>query len=175
MGYTCYIAANKIFQKYCQMRSRANINTGERNRGPRAFRQFQGFRQCGRKRKTAAHQKRRVYIHVYQNCLSERSVPESLLSQCQNRRMISAYWEVLRKPGARVEAHPEYEKASLIERLVEPVHHHMFRVPWVLDDAGKVQVSRGYRVRFSSASAPTKAACSSAASVNLLILKFPGL
>ena len=55
----------------------------------------------------------------------------------------------------RDRAHPEYEKASLIERLVEPERIIMFRVPGV-DDAGKVQVNRGYRVQFNSAIGPYK-------------------
>ncbi len=52
-------------------------------------------------------------------------------------------------------------KAGLIERLVEPERIIMFRVPWV-DDPGKVQVNRGYRVQFNLLpSAPTRAACAS--------------
>ena len=70
-------------------------------------------------------------------------------------------------------AHPEYEKAGLIERLVEPERIIMFRVPWV-DDAGKVQVNRGYRVQFNSAIGPYKGGLRFHPSVNLSILKFLG-
>lgn len=48
-----------------------------------------------------------------------------------------------------LDQHPEYEAAGLLERLVEPERVVMFRVPWV-DDAGKVQVNRGYRVQYNS-------------------------
>ena len=64
------------------------------------------------------------------------------------RNILQAVEEVLESLEPVVEAHPEYEKASLIERLVEPERIIMFRVPWV-DDAGKVQVNRGYRVQFN--------------------------
>ena len=64
-----------------------------------------------------------------------------------------AVYEVLESLEPVVAAHPEYEKAGLIERLVEPERIIMFRVPWV-DDAGKVQVNRGYRVQFNSAIGP---------------------
>ena len=55
-----------------------------------------------------------------------------------------------------VDKHPEWEEAGLMERFVEPERIIIFRVPWV-DDNGKVQVNRGYRVR----SAPTRAVCAS--------------
>ena len=78
----------------------------------------------------------------------------------EQKEFLQAVEEVLESLEPVVEAHPEYEKASLIERLVEPERIIMFRVPWV-DDAGKVQVNRGYRVQFNSAIGPTKAACAS--------------
>ena len=69
--------------------------------------------------------------------------------------------------------HPEFEKASLIERLVEPDRIITFRVPWV-DDKGKVQVNLGYRVQFNNAIGPYKGGIRFHASVNLSILKFLG-
>ncbi len=66
---------------------------------------------------------------------------------------LQAVREVLESIQPVVEKHPEYEKAGLIERLVEPERIITFRVPWV-DDAGKVQVNRGYRVQFNSAIGP---------------------
>jgi len=67
---------------------------------------------------------------------------------------LQAVREVLESIQPVVEKHPEYEKAALIERLVEPERIISFRVPWV-DDQGKVQVNRGYRVQFNSAIRPT--------------------
>ena len=69
--------------------------------------------------------------------------------------------------------HPEFEKASLIERLVEPDRIFTFKVPWV-DDKGKVQVNLGYRVQFNNAIGPYKGGIRFHASVNLSILKFLG-
>ena len=63
--------------------------------------------------------------------------------------------QVLESIQPVVEKHPEYEKAGLIERLVEPERVISFRVPWV-DDQGKVQVNRGYRIQFNSAIGPYK-------------------
>ena len=62
----------------------------------------------------------------------------------EQKEFLQAVEEVLESLEPVVAAHPEYEKAGLIERLVEPERIIMFRVPWV-DDAGKVQVNRGYR------------------------------
>ena len=70
--------------------------------------------------------------------------------------------------------HPEYENVALLERFVEPERVILFRVPWV-DDNGKVQVNRGYRVQFSSAIGPYKGGLRLHPSVNLGILKFLGL
>ena len=68
---------------------------------------------------------------------------------------LQAVIEVLESIQPLVEKHPEYEKAGLIERLVEPERIITFRVPWV-DDKGQVQVNRGYRVQFNSAIGPYK-------------------
>ena len=69
--------------------------------------------------------------------------------------------------------HPEFEKARLMERLVEPERVLTFRVPWV-DDHGDVHVNTGYRVQFNSAIGPYKGGLRFHASVNLSILKFLG-
>ena len=63
---------------------------------------------------------------------------------------IQAATEVLLSLAPVFEKHPEYEKAALLERIVEPERQIMFRVPWV-DDNGNVQVNRGFRVQFNSA------------------------
>ena len=91
----------------------------------------------------------------------------------EQKEFLQAVEEVLESLERVVEAHPEYEKASLIERLVEPERIIMFRVPWV-DDAGKVQVNRGYRVQFNSAIGPYKGGLRFHPSVNQGILKFLG-
>jgi len=81
--------------------------------------------------------------------------------------------EVLRSLETVVEQHPEYQKASLLERLVEPERVIEFRVPWT-DDAGKVQVNRGFRVQFNSAIGPYKGGIRFASHVNLSVMKFLG-
>ena len=86
---------------------------------------------------------------------------------------IQAAEEVLATLQPALDAHPEYEVAGLLERLVQPERVIIFRVPWV-DDAGKVQVNRGYRVQFNSAIGPYKGGLRLHPSVNLGILKFLG-
>ena len=73
-----------------------------------------------------------------------------------------------------INAHPEYEKAALLERFIEPERTILFRVPWV-DDNGNVQVNKGYRVQFNSAIGPYKGGLRFHPSVNLSIMKFLGL
>ena len=81
--------------------------------------------------------------------------------------------EVLTSIEPVLEAHPEYVEAGIIERLIEPERCIMFRVPWV-DDSGKVQVNRGYRIEFNSALGPYKGGMRFAPSVYPGILKFLG-
>ena len=90
-----------------------------------------------------------------------------------DHEFIQAAEEVLATLQPALDAHPEYEAAGLLERLVEPERVIIFRVPWV-DDAGKVQVNRGYRVQFNSAIGPYKGGLRLHPSVNLGILKFLG-
>ena len=86
---------------------------------------------------------------------------------------LQAVREVLMSIEEVYNQHPEFEKAKLIERLVEPERIITFRVPWV-DDKGEVQVNLGYRVQFNSAIGPYKGGLRFHASVNLSILKFLG-
>jgi glutamate dehydrogenase (NADP+) len=86
---------------------------------------------------------------------------------------LQAVEEVLESLEPVVERHPEYQKAGLIERIVEPERIIVFRVTW-MDDSGKVQVNRGYRVQFNSAIGPYKGGLRLHPSVNLSILKFLG-
>ena len=84
-----------------------------------------------------------------------------------------ALTEVLHSIAPAVESNPQYEKAALLERLVAPEKATVFRVPWV-DDNGKVQVNRGYRVQFNSAIGPYKGGLRFHPSVNMSIIKFLG-
>lgn len=86
---------------------------------------------------------------------------------------LQAVREVLLSVEDVYNQHPEFEKAKIIERLVEPERIITFRVPWV-DDRGEVQVNIGYRVQFNSAIGPYKGGLRFHASVNLSILKFLG-
>ena len=86
---------------------------------------------------------------------------------------LQAVREVLESIQPVVEKHPEYEKAGLIERMVEPERIITFRVPWV-DDQGKVQVNRGYRVQFNSAIGPYKGGLRFQKNVYEGIIKFLG-
>ena len=81
--------------------------------------------------------------------------------------------EVLTSLAPVMDAHPEYEKAALLERLVEPERGVTFRVVWV-DDAGNVQVNKGYRYQFNSAIGPYKGGLRFAPSVYPGIIKFLG-
>ena len=86
---------------------------------------------------------------------------------------IQAVTEVLTTLKPVIESNPAYEKAGLLERMVEPERIVQFRVPWV-DDSGKVQVNRGFRVEFNSAIGPYKGGLRFHPSVNISIIKFLG-
>lgn len=79
--------------------------------------------------------------------------------------------EVLRTLWPFLEANPHYLQAGILERMVEPERAVLFRVSWV-DDQGKVQVNRGYRIQMSSAIGPYKGGLRFHPSVNLSVLKF---
>ncbi|KIP98441.1 MULTISPECIES: NADP-specific glutamate dehydrogenase [Pseudomonas] len=79
--------------------------------------------------------------------------------------------EVLRSLWPFLEANPHYLQAGIVERIVEPERAVLFRVPWV-DDAGQVQVNRGFRVQMNSAIGPYKGGLRFHPSVNLSVLKF---
>jgi len=84
-----------------------------------------------------------------------------------------AVHEVVESVMPVLDHHPELRQLKVLERIVEPERAILFRVPW-LDDAGDVQVNRGYRVEFSSAIGPYKGGLRFHPSVNLSILKFLG-
>lgn len=103
---------------------------------------------------------------------------ENIMADLQRRHanepeFLQAVKEVLTSIEDVYNQHPEFEKAKLIERLVEPERVIQFRVPWV-DDRGEVHVNTGYRVQFNSAIGPYKGGLRFHPSVNLSILKFLG-
>lgn len=102
------------------------------------------------------------------------SVIEQVKAKNANEpEFIQAVTEVLTSLKPVIDANSEYEKAGLLERIVEPERVIMFRVPWV-DDSGKVQVNRGFRVQFNSCLGPYKGGLRLHPSVNLGIIKFLG-
>ncbi len=84
---------------------------------------------------------------------------------------IQAVAEVAQVIVPYIEEHPEYQKANILERIVEPERVLIFRVPWV-DDAGNYRVNRGYRVQMNNAIGPYKGGLRFHPNVNLGILKF---
>lgn len=89
------------------------------------------------------------------------------------KEYLQAVREVLITVKDEYDKHPEFEKAKIIERMVEPDRIFTFRVTWV-DDKGDVQTNLGYRVQFNNAIGPYKGGLRFHASVNLSILKFLG-
>ena len=101
-------------------------------------------------------------------------VYEKILTRDPNEKEFhQAVLEVLESLEPVIDRHPEYEAESLMERMVEPERIITFRVPW-LDDQGKVQVNRGFRVQFNNAIGPYKGGIRLHPSVNLSIIKFLG-
>ena len=103
-----------------------------------------------------------------------RRVIENATEKNQHQpEFLQSVTEVLNSIEPVIEAHPEYEKAALLERLTEPERQIMFRVVWT-DDAGEIQVNRGYRIQFNGALGPYKGGLRFHPSVNLSVLKFLG-
>lgn len=86
---------------------------------------------------------------------------------------IQAVTEVFESLDVVAEKHPEYVESGIFDLIAEPERQIMFRVPWV-DDNGKVQVNRGYRIQFNSAVGPYKGGLRFHPSVNASIIKFLG-
>lgn len=104
------------------------------------------------------------------------SFVEELLQQVKEKdpaqpEFHQAVEEVAQSLSLVIERHPEYRKARIIERLVEPERVIMFRVPW-MDDHHEIQVNRGFRIEMNSAIGPYKGGLRFHPSVNLGILKF---
>ncbi len=89
------------------------------------------------------------------------------------KEYLQAVHEVLESVESVYNAHPEYVKAKIVERIVEPDRIFTFRVDWV-DDKGEVQSNLGYRVQFNSAIGPYKGGIRFHKAVNLSMLKFLG-
>ena len=102
---------------------------------------------------------------------AERVIEQIKARDGEQALFIQAVTEVLETLQPVLDAHPEYEEAKILERITEPERVIMFRVPWV-DDEGKAQVNRGFRVQMSSAIGPYKGGLRFHPSVNLSILKF---
>ncbi len=103
----------------------------------------------------------------------QRVIDDVKAKNADQPEFIQAVTEVLTSLEPAIAAHPEYEKAGLLERMVEPERIIMFRVPWT-DDEGTVHVNRGYRVEYNSALGPYKGGLRFHPSVNLSIIKFLG-
>ncbi len=82
-----------------------------------------------------------------------------------------AVLEVVRSVLPYIEEHPEYQKANILERMIEPERAVIFRVPW-MDDQGNYRVNRGYRVQMNNAIGPYKGGLRFHPNVTLSILKF---
>ncbi|MBJ09849.1 MAG: NADP-specific glutamate dehydrogenase [Flavobacteriales bacterium] len=95
------------------------------------------------------------------------------LKDAHEPEFIQAVQEVAEAIIPFMNENPKYKSSKLLERIVEPERVIMFRIPW-LDDEGKVQVNRGFRVEFNSAIGPYKGGLRFHPSVNLGILKFLG-
>ena len=103
----------------------------------------------------------------------DRVLKETEEKNSHEPEFIQAVEELLSTIEPVIEAHPEYEANGILERMVEPDRVIEFRVSWV-DDEGKVQVNRGYRVQFNSAIGPYKGGLRFHPSVNLSVVKFLG-
>ena len=98
---------------------------------------------------------------------------EVIAKNPEQREFHQAVQEVAESLVPCLERHPEFRKAKVLERIVEPERVVMFRVPWE-DDRGEVRVNRGMRVEFNSAIGPYKGGLRFHPSVNLGIIKFLG-
>ena len=101
-------------------------------------------------------------------------VMEKVISRDPDQKEFhQAVREVLESIEPVLKKHPEYEKARIVDRIVEPERQIIFRVPWV-DDKGVIQVNRGFRVEFNSAIGPYKGGLRLHPSVYMGIIKFLG-
>ena len=109
----------------------------------------------------------------FQNEYLEKVYQEVCKRNPNEPEFLQAVEEVLQTLTPVVEKDPKWKETGVIERMVEPERLIQFRVPWV-DDNGKVQVNRGFRVQFNSAIGPYKGGLRFHPSVNASIIKFLG-
>ncbi len=107
------------------------------------------------------------------NAYVARVIEETKQKNPDQPEFLQTVTEVLTSLENVIDKHPEFEKAALLERLVEPERQVMFRVAWT-DDEGKPHVNRGYRIQFNGALGPYKGGLRFHPTVNLSILKFLG-
>ncbi|GIO21821.1 NADP-specific glutamate dehydrogenase [Oceanobacillus sp. J11TS1] len=115
---------------------------------------------------------------LQQNTLTPKEYVQSVYQQLKERNsheteFLQAVEEIVESLEPVFEKHPKYMKLGILERLVEPERLITFRVPWV-DDEGRVQVNRGYRVQFNNAIGPYKGGLRFHPTVNASIIKFLG-
>ena len=85
----------------------------------------------------------------------QRTIEAVAKKHANEPEFVQTVTEVLESLAPVIDQHPEYEKVSLLERMVEPERQISFRVTWV-DDNGKVNVNTGYRVQFNGSIGPYK-------------------
>ncbi len=107
------------------------------------------------------------------NAYIERVLAETKAKNANEPEFLQTVEEVLTSLEPVIDAHPEYEKACLLERMVEPERTIEFRVVW-MDDNLQYHVNRGYRVQYNAALGPYKGGLRFASNVNLSIIKFLG-
>ena len=110
---------------------------------------------------------------MFKSAYLERVYKDVEARNAGEKEFLQAVREVLESLEPVIEQNPNYEKYGVIERMVEPERQISFRVSWV-DDNGKVQVNRGYRVQFNSAIGPYKGGIRFAPHVNYSVMKFLG-
>ena len=107
------------------------------------------------------------------NAYLQRVYADVLSRDGHEPEFLQAVQEVFESLELIVDKHPEWERAGILERFVEPERVISFRVPWV-DDSGAVRVNRGFRVQYNSAIGPYKGGLRFHPSVNLSVIKFLG-
>jgi glutamate dehydrogenase (NADP+) len=107
------------------------------------------------------------------NAYLERVLKETREKNAGEPEFLQTVEEVLLSVEPLIDAHPEYEKNCILERMVEPERTIEFRVVW-MDDQLKYHVNRGYRVQFNASLGPYKGGLRFASNVNLSIIKFLG-
>ena len=107
------------------------------------------------------------------NSYTQQALQKIISDNPNEPEFIQAVTEVFESISELIDSDEKYQNNKLLERIAEPERVVMFRVPWV-DDAGEIQVNKGYRVQFNSAIGPYKGGLRWHPSVNLSILKFLG-